>query len=117
VPPLKLLLHGDPPLVQHAVHALLEGVLALLQLFVVSGQVSVGLVDQLLPALESLPLPVEPVFKGVDLLFSAAQLPFTVANFGLLHGEPSLLQAQVLRARIRALLTGVKEGLAVLGFL
>jgi hypothetical protein len=44
----------------------------LLQLFVASGQVSVGLVDQLLPALESLLLPVELIFEGVELLFSAA---------------------------------------------
>jgi hypothetical protein len=54
VPPLELLLHGDPPLVQHAVHALLEGVLVLLQLFSMSSQVDVCLVDQLLPALEGL---------------------------------------------------------------
>jgi hypothetical protein len=117
VPPLELLLHGDPPLVQHTVHALLEGVLALLQLFMASGQVGVGLVDQLLPALEGLPLPVEPVFEGMELLFSAAQLPFAVANFGLSHGEPNLLQAQALRARVCALLANVKEGLAILGFL
>jgi hypothetical protein len=84
---------------------------------VVLGQVGVGLVDQLLLALESLPLPVEPVFEGVELLFSAAQLPFAIANFGFSHSEPSLLQAQVLHARIRALLAGMKEGLAVLGFL
>jgi hypothetical protein len=89
-PPLKLLLHGDPPLDQHSVHALLEGVLMLLQLFAASGQVGVSL-DQLLPALEGLPLPVEPVFEGVELLFSAAQLLFAGANFSLSHGKPSLL--------------------------
>jgi hypothetical protein len=53
------------------VHALLEGVLMLLQLFVALSQVGVGLVDHLLPALKGLPLPVEPVFEGVELLFLA----------------------------------------------
>jgi hypothetical protein len=72
VPSLELLLQGNPSLVQHAVHSLLEGVLAELQRFTVLGQVGVGLVDHLLPALEGLPLPVEPVFEGVELLLSAA---------------------------------------------
>jgi hypothetical protein len=117
VPPLELLLQGDLLLVQHAVHSRLEGVLAQLQLFVALGQVGVGLVDHLLPALEGLPLPVEPVFEGVELLLSAAQLPFSIANFRFSHGEPSLLQAQALCAGIGALLAGVEKGLAVLGFL
>jgi hypothetical protein len=53
----------------------------------------------------------------VELLLSAAQLPFAVVNFCFSHGKPSLLQAQALHAGIGALLTGVKEGLAVLGLL
>jgi hypothetical protein len=63
-PPLELLLQTDPPLVQHAVHPLLLGGLALLQHLLALGQVGVGLVDQLLPALEGLPLLVEPVLEG-----------------------------------------------------
>jgi hypothetical protein len=56
-PPLELLLQADPPLVQHAVHPFLEGGLALLQHLLALGQVSVGLVDHLLPAFEGLPAP------------------------------------------------------------
>jgi hypothetical protein len=71
-PPLELLLHAGPSLVQHTVHSLLEGSLALVQRLLVPGQVGVGLVDHLLPALEGLPLPIEPVFEGMELLLSEA---------------------------------------------
>jgi hypothetical protein len=54
------------------VHLLLEGSLALVQRLMVPGQLGVGLVDHLLPALEGLPLPVELVFKSVELLLSEA---------------------------------------------
>jgi hypothetical protein len=83
----------------------------------VPGQVGVGLVDHLVPALEGLPLPVESVFEGVELLLSEAQLPLMVASLCFSHGEPSLLQAQALRAGISALFAGMKKGLMVLGFL
>jgi hypothetical protein len=52
----------------------LEGGLAQVQRLLVPGQVGVGLVDHLLPAFEGLPLPVEPVFEGMELLLSEAQL-------------------------------------------
>jgi hypothetical protein len=42
----------------------------LVQCLLVPGQLGVSLVDHLLPALEGLPLPVEPVFEGVELLLS-----------------------------------------------
>jgi hypothetical protein len=115
--PLELLLQADPPLVQHAVHSLLEGRLAQLQRFAVLGQVGVGLVDHLLPALKGLPLPGEPVLEGGELLLPEAQLPFAVANFRFPHSDTSLLQAQALRAGIGALLASVKQGLVVLSFL
>jgi hypothetical protein len=66
--PLELLLQDDSLLVQHPVHSLLEGGLAMLQCLPALGQVGVGLVDHLLPALEGLPLPVEPVLEGGKLL-------------------------------------------------
>jgi hypothetical protein len=53
----------------------------------------------------------------VELLLSEAQLPLAVASLCFSHGEPSLLQAQALRAGISALLAGMKEGLAVIDFL
>jgi hypothetical protein len=117
VPSLELLLQADPSLVQHAVHPLLEGGLAQVQRLLVPGQVRVGLVDHLLPALEGLPLPVESVFKGVELLLSEAQLLLAVTSLCFLHGEPSLLQAQALHVGNGALLAGVEKGFAVLGFL
>jgi hypothetical protein len=83
----------------------------------VPSQVGVGLVDHLLPALEGLPIPIEPVFEGMELLLSEAQLPLAFASLCFSNGEPSLLQAQALRAGISALLAGVKEGLTVLNFL
>jgi hypothetical protein len=70
--PLELLLQADPPLGQHAVHLLLEGGIAQLQCLTALGQVGVGLVDHLLPALKGLPLPVEPVLEGGDLLLPEA---------------------------------------------
>jgi hypothetical protein len=69
------------------------------------------------PALKGLLLPGEPVLEGGELLLLEAQLPFTVANFRFPHVDPSLLQAQALRAGIGALLASVKQGLAVLNFL
>jgi hypothetical protein len=71
-PPLELLLHADPSLVQLVVHPPLEGSLAMVQCLLVPGQLGVVLVDHLLPALEGLPLPVEPVLEGVELLLSEA---------------------------------------------
>jgi hypothetical protein len=44
----------------------------LVQRLLVPGQLGVGLVDHLLPALEGLPLPVEPVFEGMELLLLEA---------------------------------------------
>jgi hypothetical protein len=69
----------------------LEGGLVQVQRLLVPGQVGVGLVDHLLPALEGLPLPVEPVFEGVELLLSEAQLPLAVTGLCFSNGEPSLL--------------------------
>jgi hypothetical protein len=57
----------------------------------VLGQVRVGLVDHLLPALEGLPVPVESVFEGVELLLSEAQLLLAVTSLYFSHGEPNLL--------------------------
>jgi hypothetical protein len=57
----------------------------------VPGQVGVGLVDHLLPALEGLPLPVKLVFEGMELLLSEAQLPLVFASLCFSNGEPSLL--------------------------
>jgi hypothetical protein len=54
------------------VHPPLEGSLALVQRLLVLGQLGVGLVGHLLPALEGLPLLVEPVFEGVELLLLEA---------------------------------------------
>jgi hypothetical protein len=61
-------------------------------------------------------LPVEPVFEGVELLLPEAQLPLAFASLRFSNGEPSFLLAQALRAGVSALLTGVKEGLAILDF-
>jgi hypothetical protein len=97
-------------------HPSLEGSLALVQRLVVPGQLGVGLVDHLLPALEGLPLPVELVLEGMELLLSEAKLSLAFASFCFSNGEPSLLQAQALRARISALLVGVEEGLSVVDF-
>jgi hypothetical protein len=51
----------------------------------------------------------------MELLLSEAKLPLPLAFASLCfsNGEPRLLQAQALRARISALLAGVKEGLSV----
>jgi hypothetical protein len=110
-PPLKLLLQANLPLVQHAVHPLLEGGLTLLQRLPVLGQVGVGLVDHLLPAFEGLPLPVEPVLEGGKLPLLEVQLLFAAANLCLPRGDPSLLQAQALRAGVSALLPSMEQGL------
>jgi hypothetical protein len=56
------------------VHPLLKGGLALLQRLPTLGQVNVGLVDHLLPALKGLPLPVKPVLEGRERLLLEAQL-------------------------------------------
>jgi hypothetical protein len=83
----------------------------------VLGRVGVGLVDHLLPALKGLPLPVEPVLEGGELLLLEAQLLFAAVNLCFPCSDPSLLQAQALRAGVSALLTTMEQGLAVLGFL
>jgi hypothetical protein len=62
------------------VHSLLEGGLAQMQRLAALSQVGVGLVDHLLPALEGLPLPVEPIFEGMELLLSEAQLLLAVTS-------------------------------------
>jgi hypothetical protein len=90
-PLLELLLQLDPLLIQNAVHPLLEGRLALLQRLLASGQVGSGLVDHSLPALDGLPLPVEPVLECEKLLLLEAQLLFAAANHFLPCGNPSLL--------------------------
>jgi hypothetical protein len=54
------------------VHPSLEGSLALVQRLVVPGQLGIGLVNHLLSALEGLPLPIEPVLEGMELLLSEA---------------------------------------------
>jgi hypothetical protein len=102
-------------MVQHVVHPLLEGGLALLQRLLTLGQVSVGLVDHLLPSFEGLPLLVELVLKGEKLLLLEAQLLFMAANLCFPRSDPSLLQAQALRTGVSALLASVEQGLAVLG--
>jgi hypothetical protein len=114
--PLKLLLQADPPLVQHAVHLLLEGGLALLQRLLALGQVGVGLVDHLLPAFKGLPLPVEPVLMGGELLL-LEELLFAAKNLCLPRSDPSLLQAQALCVGVSALLASMEQGLMVLGLL
>jgi hypothetical protein len=91
MPPFEFLLHGDPPLDQHPIHALLEGVLALLQLLAVPGQLGEVPGDLLLPALEGLPLSGEPVLGGMEVLLSEAKLPLAFASFCFSNGEPSLL--------------------------
>jgi hypothetical protein len=52
----------------------------------------------------------------MELLFSEAKLPLVFASLCFSNGEPSLLQAQALRAGISALLASVEEGLSVLDF-
>jgi hypothetical protein len=54
------------------VHPPPEGSLVLVQRLLVPGQLGIGLVGHLLPALEGLPLPVELVFESVELLLSEA---------------------------------------------
>jgi hypothetical protein len=98
------------------VHPSLEGSLALVQRLLLPGQLSGGLANHLFPALEGLPLPVEPVFEGVELLLSEAKLPLVFASLCLSDGKPGLLQAQALRAGVSALLAGMEEGFAVLDF-
>jgi hypothetical protein len=114
VPPLELLLHADPPLVQHVVHLRLEGSLALVQRFLALGQLIIGPAGHRLPALEDLSLPVEPVLEGMELLLVEAKSPLAFAGLCFSDGEPSLLQAQALCPRVSALLTSVEEGLPVL---
>jgi hypothetical protein len=75
------------------VHPSLEGSLTLVQCLVVPRKLSGVPTDHLLPALEGLPLPVEPVFEGVELLLLEAKLPLAFARFCFSNGEPSLLQA------------------------
>jgi hypothetical protein len=53
----------------------------------------------------------------MELLLSEAKLPLVFASFCFSDGEPSLLQAQTLRAGIIALLASVEEGLSVLDFI
>jgi hypothetical protein len=50
----------------------------------------------------------------MQLLLSEAKLPLALASFCFSNSEPSLLQAQALRARISTLLAGMEEGLSVL---
>jgi hypothetical protein len=73
------------------VHPSLEGSLTLVQHLMVPGQLNGVPADHLLPALEGLPLPVEPVIKGMELLFSEAKLPLTFVSLCFSNGEPSLL--------------------------
>jgi hypothetical protein len=115
-PPLELLLHADPSLVQHMVHSSLKGSLALVQRLLVPGQLTGGLADHCLPALEGISLPVEPIFEGMELLLSEAELPLALTSLCFSDGEPSLLQAQALRPGISTLLMGMEEGLSVLDF-
>jgi hypothetical protein len=68
----------------------------------------VGLIDHLLPALEGLLLPVEPVLEGGELPLLEAQLLFAAANLCLPRSDPSLLQAQALRAGVSALLASME---------
>jgi hypothetical protein len=70
--PLGLLLQAHPPLVQHVVHPLLEVGLSVLQCLLALGQVDGGLADHVLPSLEDLPLPIEPVLEGEELLLLVA---------------------------------------------
>jgi hypothetical protein len=98
-------------LVQHVVHPSLKGSLALVQRLLVPGQLSGGLADHCLPALEGLSLPVEPIFEGMELLLSEAEPLLALASLCFSDGEPSLLQAQALRPGISALLAGMEEGL------
>jgi hypothetical protein len=95
----------------------MEGGLVQLQRLATLGQVGVGLVYHHLLALKGLPLPLEPVLEGEELLLSEAQLPLAVASLRFSHDEPSLLQAQALCVGVGALLASMKKGLAVLSFL
>jgi hypothetical protein len=99
------------------VHPLLEGGLSLLQCLLVLGQVGGGLADHALPALEGLPLPVEPVLEGGKLLLLEAQSLFAVASLFLPCGKPSLSQAQALYSGVSALLTSVEQGFPLLSLL
>jgi hypothetical protein len=83
----------------------------------VPGQLSGGLADHCLPALEGLPLPVEPILEGMELLLSEAESLLVLTSLCLSDGEPSLLQAQALRPGVSALLVGMEEGLVVLDFI
>jgi hypothetical protein len=98
------------------VHPSLKGILTLVQRLLVPGQLSGGLADHCLPALEGLSLPVEPILEGMELLLSEAESPLALMSLYLSDGEPCLLQAQALCPGVSALLAGVEEGLAVLDF-
>jgi hypothetical protein len=52
----------------------------------------------------------------MELLLLEAEFPLALASLCFSDGEPSLLQAQVLRPKISALLAGMEEGLSVLDF-
>jgi hypothetical protein len=92
-PPLELLLHADPSLVQHVVHLRLKGSLALVQRFLAPGQLVIGPAGHCLPALEGLSLPVELVLEGMELLLSKAKSLLALVSLCFLNSEPSLLQA------------------------
>jgi hypothetical protein len=81
------------------------------------GQVGGGPVDHSLPALEGLLLPIEPILEDGKLLHPEAQFLFMAANLFIHRGKPSLLQAQVFRSGVGALLASMEQGLPVLGLL
>jgi hypothetical protein len=83
-PPLELVLHADPSLVQHVVHLCLEASLTLVQRLLVPGQLGCGLADHCLPALQGLSLPVELILEGMELLLSEVKSPLTFASLRFL---------------------------------
>jgi hypothetical protein len=69
------------------------GGLPLLQRLLALGQVGGGLAGHALPALEGLPLSVETVLEGGQLLLLQAQSLFATMNFFHPCDEPDLSQA------------------------
>jgi hypothetical protein len=65
------------------VHPSLKGIFVLVQRLLVPGQLGGGLVDHCLPALEGLPLPVEPILEGMELLLSEAKSSLAFASLCL----------------------------------
>jgi hypothetical protein len=59
----------------------------------VPGQLSCGLADHCLPALQGLSLPIEPILEGKELFLLKVKSPLVFVSLRFSDGKPSLLQA------------------------